>query len=141
MRSLTMISASVAALSFSGLMAPAHAADADVSAPAADAGQTIGLSEVIVTAQKRSENVQKVPVSISVLSAQGLADSHIQSLGDLENGGIPSLHVVPFASRRVRSASFSTFAASGFCRTPTSRRATRARVSMSTASISVAPRG
>jgi iron complex outermembrane receptor protein len=94
-----MISASVAALSFSGLMAPAHAADADVSAPAADAGQTIGLSEVIVTAQKRSENVQKVPVSISVLSAQGLADSHIQSLGDLENGGIPSLHVVPFASR------------------------------------------
>jgi iron complex outermembrane receptor protein len=94
-----MISASVAALSFSGLMTPAYAADAGVSAPAADAAQAVGLSEVIVTAQKRSENVQKVPVSISVLSAQGLTDSHIQSLTDLENGGIPSLHVVPFASR------------------------------------------
>jgi iron complex outermembrane receptor protein len=99
MRSLKMISASVAALGFSGLMAPAYAVDAAVSANAPDAAQAVGLSEVIVTAQKRSENVQKVPVSISVLSAQGFTDSHIQSLGDLENGGIPSLHVVPFASR------------------------------------------
>ena len=102
MRLMFLVSASVAALSVAGLAAPAGAADAGSAASAAaaaDGSEATSLTEVVVTAQKRSENVQKIPVSISVLTAQNLADSHIQSLGDLENGGVPSLHVTPFASR------------------------------------------
>ncbi len=53
----------------------------------------------MVTAQKRSENLQKVPISASVMNNQDLEDRHIQSLDDLIAGGIPSLRIVPYASR------------------------------------------
>jgi len=72
---------------------PAHAAEA---AAEADAG---GLSEIIVTAQKRSENLQETPISMSVLSGEQLADRHVTSLLDLKDGSIPSLRVAPFFSR------------------------------------------
>ena len=102
MRFMVMVSASVAALSVSGIAVPVLADEAGAAASAsavADGSEATSLTEVIVTAQKRSENVQKIPVAISVLTAQNLADSHIQSLGDLQNGGVPSLHITPFASR------------------------------------------
>jgi len=57
------------------------------------------LSEVIVTAQKRPESLQKTPIAMSVLSAQDLTNRHVQSLVDLQDGGIPSLRVAPFYSR------------------------------------------
>lgn len=57
------------------------------------------LSEVIVTAQKRPESLQKTPIAISVLSSEDLANRHVQSLVDLQDGAIPSLRVAPFYSR------------------------------------------
>jgi iron complex outermembrane receptor protein len=57
------------------------------------------LSEVIVTAQKRPESLQKTPIAISVLSAEDLKNRHVQSLVDLQDGAIPSLRVAPFYSR------------------------------------------
>ena len=57
------------------------------------------LSEVIVTAQKRPESLQKTPIAISVLSSEDLANRHVQSLVDLQDGAIPSLRVTPFYSR------------------------------------------
>ncbi len=58
-----------------------------------------GLQEIVVTAQKRVENLQDVPIAISVLGSEGLENRNIQSLGDLGDGAIPSLRVAPFFSR------------------------------------------
>lgn len=57
------------------------------------------LGKIIVTAQKRPENLQKTPIAISVLSAEDLRNRHVQSLVDLQDGAIPSLRVAPFYSR------------------------------------------
>lgn len=87
---------------------PAVAADV-ASAPAADAApanaapqdQTAsgGLTEIVVTAQKREESQQKIPISISVIKSADIANRHVQSLLDLQDGTIPSLRVLPFSGR------------------------------------------
>ena len=85
-----------------GIMPVAAHAQAVAAAPddqkpnAADDG---GLVEVVVTAQKRSENNQTTPIAISVLGDAALTDRHVQSLVDLCDGAIPSLRVAPFFSR------------------------------------------
>lgn len=68
------------------------------TAPAADDAEG-GLKEIVVTAQKREENLQETPIAISVLSGAGLQDRHVTSLLDLGDGAIPSLKVAPFFSR------------------------------------------
>lgn len=69
-------------------------------AAAADAGAVgVELEEVLVTAEKRSENLQDTPISISVLSAKAIENRHVASLVDLGDGAIPSLKVAPFFSR------------------------------------------
>ena len=50
-------------------------------APAADAADG-ALSEVVVTAQKRSEDLQKVPISLTVLSAQKLEEHQVVNFDD-----------------------------------------------------------
>ncbi|WP_162300019.1 TonB-dependent receptor [Kineobactrum sediminis] len=47
------------------------------------AAQAAALEEVIVTAQRRAENLQTVPISISALSSDELEMRSIESLGDL----------------------------------------------------------
>ncbi|MAC34289.1 MAG: hypothetical protein CME38_11915 [Haliea sp.] len=47
------------------------------------AQERAALEEVIVTAQKREENLQQVPLSISAISAAELEMRNIESLGDL----------------------------------------------------------
>lgn len=75
-----------------------HALAADAAAPAAaDAGD--GLTEIVVTAQKRKENLQETPISISVMRNDDLTNRHVTSLVDLGDGAIPSLKVAPFYSR------------------------------------------
>ena len=65
----------------------------------AEANDEPALEVVVVTAQKRTENLQDTPISISVLSAQGLENRGVKSLVDLGDGAIPSLKVAPFFSR------------------------------------------
>jgi len=86
-----LTSASLLVLS---LVSAHQALAADVSAAAVPS-----LEEVVVTAQKRTENLQDTPISVSVLSGEALADRHVQSLVDLGDGAIPSLKVAPFFSR------------------------------------------
>jgi iron complex outermembrane receptor protein len=57
------------------------------------------LDEIIVTAEKRPETLQKTPIAISVLGSEDLVNRHVQSLADLGDGAIPSLRVAPFFSR------------------------------------------
>jgi iron complex outermembrane receptor protein len=91
-------SASLLALA---LTLPSHTLAAEnVADAAADAKNPGGaLEEVVVTAQKRSENLQVTPISISVLGSEGLKNRHVTSLLDLGDGAIPSLKVAPFYSR------------------------------------------
>ena len=65
--------------------APARAADGPPAAepPAAAPAPEGGGGEIIVTAQKRSEDIRKVPISLSVLSGAALKDQKIASYDDL----------------------------------------------------------
>jgi outer membrane receptor protein involved in Fe transport len=51
-------------------------------AHAADVGDTGTLEEVIVTAQKRSEDLQKVPISLQVLSGTDLEQHNVSNFDD-----------------------------------------------------------
>ncbi|MEI6487044.1 MAG: TonB-dependent receptor [Sphingomonadales bacterium] len=77
---------------------PATAAEA-AAADAATAADGEGLAEIVVTAQKRRENLQTTPIAIAVLGNAALTDRHVVSLVDLGDGAIPSLKVAPFFSR------------------------------------------
>jgi len=50
------------------------------------------LQEMIVTAQKRSENIQKVPVAVTAFSAETLTDLGVKDVNDL-TGLAPSLQI------------------------------------------------
>jgi iron complex outermembrane recepter protein len=62
------------------------------SAGAQDSLQISPLEEVLVTAQKREENLQDVPISISALTSDYLAENNIGSIQDLA-GSVPGLVV------------------------------------------------
>src|SRR5438552_3897737 len=49
----------------------------------ASAPQAVVLEQVVVTSQKRREDVRKVPLSISVLSGEALQENHITDITDL----------------------------------------------------------
>ncbi|WP_068094531.1 TonB-dependent receptor [Novosphingobium rosa] len=56
---------------------------AQTAAPAATGEQAQGLEEIIVTAQKRDQNMQSVPVSVTALTADALAKQRIGAFTDL----------------------------------------------------------
>ncbi|ARN76175.1 TonB-dependent receptor [Oceanicoccus sagamiensis] len=56
------------------------------------------IEEVVVTAQKREELLQEVPIAISVLSEQQLLQQGISSLSDLLAGTVTSLNINPYAA-------------------------------------------
>jgi iron complex outermembrane receptor protein len=76
--------------------APAHAQQAATYTAAADtaaaAAQPSGgaLEEIIVTARKRAENIQKTPVAITAFSAAQLDQHKIEKLEDM-TGQVPGL--------------------------------------------------
>jgi iron complex outermembrane receptor protein len=84
------------ALCFALATSPARAAEAVADEAAADPAP---LQDIVVTAEKRPQSLQKTPISISVLSGNDLINRHIQSLTDLGDGAIPSLRIAPFFSR------------------------------------------
>lgn len=54
-------------------------------------GNDLKLEEIIVTAQKRSESLQDVPLSVSALSGDKLADAGIENIEDL-TAYLPNVH-------------------------------------------------
>jgi iron complex outermembrane recepter protein len=50
---------------------------------AADATNSPTLTEIVVTAQKREQNIQDVPISVIALSAQQLQDSGVKDIKDM----------------------------------------------------------
>ena len=62
---------------------PSQAASGTESSQASS--NSTGLEEVIVTAQRREENIQNVPISIAAMSQKTIDDLHLQNLSDLES--------------------------------------------------------
>ena len=57
---------------------------AGAAAPSADAEATGGqLQEIIVTAQKRAEDIKDIPISVSSISASQLAEHHVADYDDI----------------------------------------------------------
>ena len=98
-----------AALTLAACAAACNAAWAAApDAPAA--GQQAELPAVIVTAQRRSENLQAVPISVTAVSGKALEDAGYQSVTDLQYL-VPGLQYDPtqgaaFQIRGVGSQSF-----------------------------------
>jgi iron complex outermembrane receptor protein len=74
-----------------GAVELANAAEpvADSSAPVADA-KGEGLGEIIVTASRREENIQKTPIAITAIGADSIAQQNISTFRDL-SGRVPGL--------------------------------------------------
>ena len=71
--------------------AAAHAQDVTPTPDAADSSATLGT--IIVTAEKRSEDIQNVPISISVIDESTLENLHATQLSDYA-GYLPGFTVV-----------------------------------------------
>jgi iron complex outermembrane receptor protein len=76
----TLFTAASACALATGLTVPAAAQQSDASGTA-DEGDGIGV--IVVTAQKRAENVQDVPIAITALGSQFLDTRGIDSIDDL----------------------------------------------------------
>ncbi|MGE0387411.1 MAG: TonB-dependent receptor [Gammaproteobacteria bacterium] len=57
------------------------------------------LEEVVVTATRREESLQEIPVAVSALTTESLETLGVRSVSDLQRGAIPSLNAQPFAGR------------------------------------------
>jgi iron complex outermembrane recepter protein len=66
----------------------------DQAAPSTTSG---GIENVIVTATRREETLQHVPLSVSAISADNLVARGVNTLADLSPGSIPSAVMSPFA--------------------------------------------
>lgn len=77
---------------FSLVATTAHADQAKTPGTPIRPETQIGVEEIIVTAQRREESLQKVPVAVTAFTAQALADMRIDSIRDI-TGLAPSLEV------------------------------------------------
>lgn len=75
---ILMSTAATAAL----LIAGPAAAQTTAGGQAADTAD-LGLAEIVVTARKRAENVQDVPVAVTALSAETLAELEVNDIRDV----------------------------------------------------------
>jgi iron complex outermembrane receptor protein len=74
-----------AALLMVGLLVPQYPASAADAADATDAASAGGLTEIVVTARKRAENLMDVPISVQSFSATELSQANIFDLQSLKD--------------------------------------------------------
>ena len=75
-----------------------HSSVAQETPGASSNNEPGNLAEIIVTARRRAENVQSVPISIDVVSEQTLKENNIQTIGDLQYL-VPSMSASTFSTR------------------------------------------
>lgn len=110
---------SVIALSFAAAtMAMPVAAQEAAATSAANEGTDGGIQEIIVTAQKRAENVQDVPISISAFGGAALTERAVLSVAELSglapnvnlDGGTPFSGSASILSATIRGIGSDDFA-------------------------------
>ena len=60
--------------------------------PAAPTGQSYGIEDIVVTAQKRSQNLQNVPIAVSAVTETQLSRAGVKDVVDLKIA-VPTLNV------------------------------------------------
>lgn len=80
-----------AAAALVGAAIPAHAQQADADAT------TGGVQDIVVTAQKREENMQRVPIAVSAVSTATLGSMQVTTLQALQ-GAIPNTQIENFSN-------------------------------------------
>nr|AAF66621.1 putative outer membrane salicin receptor [Niveispirillum irakense DSM 11586] len=63
----------------------------------AQQADTLQLDEIVVTAQRRAENLQETPLAVSAITGEGLASQGIKSVVDL-SAQVPSLQITSSGS-------------------------------------------
>ena len=100
----------IALVNGASLVALASPALAQAVAP--QPGQVAQIEEIVVTANKREERLQDVPVSISVVSGEQLTKQNINEVTDLTRS-VPSLNSAgPFGALSIRGVGSISFARS-----------------------------
>ncbi len=80
---------------------PALAQEAPQAAPAADSGASAtNLDTIMVTARKREETLQEVPVAVTAFTSEALDKLNVQDIGDLD-AQVPNLTI--YAARGASS--------------------------------------
>ncbi|CAA0115112.1 Pesticin receptor [BD1-7 clade bacterium] len=79
-----------------GLAAASYASaqDATENQPTENAVNPVMLEEVVVTAQKREQNLQDTPIAISTFDAQQLDDQEIRDISDISSTA-PNVQIAP----------------------------------------------
>ena len=88
-RIIALTAASLIAISAASAQVAAGGASGSASGPGVGAGQPaasdgLGLDDIVVTAQKREQSRQDVPISIAVFNANAIAALSAESIGDLD---------------------------------------------------------
>ncbi|KRB85352.1 hypothetical protein ASE00_00660 [Sphingomonas sp. Root710] len=113
MKLLSLLCCSASLISFNAAHAqsvPAPSATAETGAGDVHAAESGQIEDIIVTAQRRSENLQSVPVSVTAVTASALAAKGITSTGDL-NAVVPGLNFTTLlgtATPRIRGVGSAT---------------------------------
>ncbi len=68
------------------------------AAPAAGEDKPLVLAPIVVTAEKREENVQDIPASVSVLPAEEIEDSGLNDIGGIA-ARVPNMRIVNWGMR------------------------------------------
>jgi iron complex outermembrane recepter protein len=85
-RTVTLLVSGVTAITFSfGVLAEPAPAPAPASAAATPSGDDNGIQEIVVTAQKRTENLETVPVAISAFTSKERDLLGIETIQDMTN--------------------------------------------------------
>ena len=102
-----------AAVALAGIIATSHGQALAQAAPQAAEESGTGLEEIVVTAQRRSENLQVVPISVTAITAKNLAATGLNNTLVLTQA-VPSVQLTKsgnasiFYIRGVGNASGST---------------------------------
>jgi iron complex outermembrane receptor protein len=91
---ISLVTASGASAQLAAPSAPAEATAVETQATAEADPATPTEGDIIVTANKRAENVQRVPLAVSVVSPAQLASAGVRNFGDIGKVS-PSLVVRP----------------------------------------------
>src|SRR3569833_3346636 len=78
-----------------------------LGAPEAQATEPTGLQEIVVTAQRRSSNLQTTPIAVTALDAQAMADLGPRTLGDI------AVLVPNFSANKINGFNAASFALRG----------------------------
>lgn len=90
------------------------AASAQTSEPATDDQQYTGLDDIVVTAQRREENLQRAAIAVSAVAGETLTQQSITQATDLTRL-VPALQVAPAASfTQIYLRGVGTFGANAF---------------------------